>query len=96
MLQLFIIYWIPLLYLVIINLAAFVAMWWDKKRAREHNWRIAEAFLFLIAAIGGAIGLFAGMFRFRHKTRKRSFQAVAILALLVSLIIYWIVLNFYL
>lgn len=93
--QLSLLYWTPLIYLIIINLIAFFAMWYDKRSARQHNWRVAEATLHIMGAIGGAIGIFAGMFRFRHKTQKRSFQAVAFLALLISLIIYWLILSLY-
>jgi uncharacterized membrane protein YsdA (DUF1294 family) len=91
-----IIFWTPLVYLLLINLVAFVAMWWDKRKARQNEWRIAEASLHILGLIGGSLGLFIGMFRFRHKTQKTSFKAVAVVGLIVSLIIYWLVLDFYL
>jgi uncharacterized membrane protein YsdA (DUF1294 family) len=64
-------------------------MWWDKRKASQHEWRVAEATLHLLGIIGGALGIIAGMYRFRHKTQKKSFQAIAIFGLIVSFIIYW-------
>ena len=70
-------------------------MWWDKRKASQHEWRVAEATLYILGFLGGAIGIFGGMFRFRHKTRKRSFQVIAVLGLVVSLIIFWFVATQY-
>ena len=62
-----------LIYLVIINLLAFFAMWWDKRRAQKGEWRISEAGLFTLVILGGGIGGIAGMYIFRHKTKKLKF-----------------------
>lgn len=54
-----------------INAAAFLAMLIDKSRSRKTgSERISEGLLFFMAAAFGSIGVFAGMFAFRHKTRK--------------------------
>ncbi len=90
-----IIYWTPIIYILLINLIAFIAMWWDKWKASKQEWRVAEATLHVIGFMGGAVGIFAGMYRFRHKTQKRSFQAFAVVGLIVSLIIYWFVAQIY-
>ncbi len=82
--------YILLLYLVAVNIFTFILMWWDKRKAKMKEWRIAEATFLLLSFIGGALGLFVGMFKFRHKTLKRSFRAVAVISLIVSLLIYWI------
>jgi uncharacterized membrane protein YsdA (DUF1294 family) len=84
-------YWIPILYLIIINLVAFLAMWWDKRKAIQNEWRIAEATLYILGIIGGAVGIFGGMYKLRHKTKKRSFQGMAIFGFIVSIIIYWFI-----
>ena len=86
-----ILYFLPALYLVFINIITFLLMWWDKRKAVKQDWRVSEATLLIIGFIGGAIGIFCGMYRFRHKTQKRSFQAFAIIGLVISLIIYWFV-----
>ncbi len=56
-------------YLVIMNLAGFLVMGIDKRRAVQHAWRISERTLFLCSLLGGSIGTWAGMYVFRHKTR---------------------------
>ncbi|MHA2395400.1 MAG: DUF1294 domain-containing protein [Candidatus Thorarchaeota archaeon] len=90
-----VLFWVPFFYVVIINITAFLAMWWDKRKASQREWRITEATLHILGFVGGAIGIIGGMFRFRHKTQKRSFQAISILGLVVSLIVYWFVLTQY-
>ena len=57
-----------IIYLIIINIIAFIAMYIDKKRAKMGKWRIKEYTLFILALIGGSIGAIAGMYTFRHKT----------------------------
>ena len=58
------------------SLAAFVAMGTDKRRARRGGRRISERTLHTLEAFGGFPGSFAGQRTFRHKTRKRPYQAV--------------------
>ena len=87
--------WIPLVYIVVINIIAFFAMWWDKRKASQNVWRVAEATLHVIGFMGGAVGIFGGMYKFRHKTQKRDFQAIAVVGLIVSLVIYWFIGNVY-
>ena len=62
-----------LLYLLLINAAAFLLMLIDKVKAKKNLWRIPEATLFLVAAIGGSIGSLLGMYTFRHKTKHIKF-----------------------
>lgn len=57
-------------YLVVMNAAGFAVMGLDKKRAKAHAWRIPERTLFLLSALGGSIGTWAGMYAFRHKTKR--------------------------
>ena len=61
------------IYLIIINLAAFLAMFIDKKKAENNKWRIKESTLLVLALLGGSIGEFIGMYVFRHKTKKPKF-----------------------
>lgn len=64
---------IILLYLLIINATGFVLMLADKRMAQKNLWRIPEANLLLVAAIGGSIGSLLGMYTFRHKTKHLKF-----------------------
>lgn len=63
-----------IIYLIIINLIAFLAMYLDKRKARYGKWRIPERSLFILALIGGSIGAIIGMYTFRHKTKKYRFS----------------------
>ena len=74
---------ILLLYLVIVNAAAFLLMLVDKVKANRNAWRIPEATLMGAAAIGGSIGALAGMYCFRHKTRHLKF-VLGIPAILIA------------
>lgn len=62
------------IYIAAINLAGFIIMGVDKKRAVRGAWRISEASFFLTAVLGGALGCTLGMHRFRHKTRHWYFR----------------------
>lgn len=66
---------VPLLlfYLVTINALSFLIMLADKEKAKKRLWRIPEATLLTVAALGGSIGCLAGMKVFHHKTRKPKF-----------------------
>ena len=64
---------IMLLYLLLINAAGFLLMLIDKWKAKKNRWRIPEATLFLVAAVGGSIGSLIGMYTVRHKTRHLKF-----------------------
>lgn len=68
------VYAIIFLYLELVNLAAFALYGIDKRRAKRGKWRVPEAALLLIAVIGGSVGALAGMYLFRHKTRKPRFS----------------------
>ncbi len=72
-----------LLYLLIVNALGFVLMLVDKFAAQNNLWRIPEATLMGIAALGGSIGSLVGMYTFRHKTRHLKFT-VGIPAILVA------------
>lgn len=61
------------IYLIFINVLGFALMGLDKKRARAHEWRIPEKTLFGVALVGGALGSWAGMYTFRHKTKHNYF-----------------------
>lgn len=61
------------IYLIIINVIAFLAMSIDKRKAQKNKRRIPEKTLFTLVALGGGIGGILGMYLFRHKTKKTRF-----------------------
>jgi uncharacterized membrane protein YsdA (DUF1294 family) len=54
---------------LLFNVIAFITIFIDKIKAIKNSWRIPEKTLFIIAFIGGSIGLYLGMETFRHKTK---------------------------
>ena len=62
-----------IIYFIVVNIIAFLAMLVDKKKAQKGSWRIKESTLFTLVLLGGGIGGIAGMYIFRHKTKKLYF-----------------------
>ncbi|MBQ8801909.1 MAG: DUF1294 domain-containing protein [Clostridium sp.] len=62
------------IYLLLVNLWAFVLMGIDKRRARKDLWRIKERTLFLPVLLGGGVGGILGMKVFHHKTKHWYFR----------------------
>lgn len=73
---------IILLYLLIINITAYVLYYIDKERAKHNKWRISENTLIILCMFGGSVGAMLAMKVFRHKTKhiKFKFGVPAILA----------------
>ena len=82
-----------LVYLLIINAAGFILMLVDKVKAKKNLWRIPEATLFLVAAIGGSVGSILGMYTFRHKTKHIKFIVGMPLILAVQIVIAILILT---
>lgn len=81
-----------IIYLVIVSLVLFIMMGHDKRQARCGGRRVPEKRLFAIAALGGALGGWAGMYAFRHKTRhwyfKFGFPALALAQVAALVLMY--------
>lgn len=81
-----------IMYLIGINLIAFLAMYIDKRRAQYGKWRIKEHTLFVLAFLGGSIGAIVGMYTFRHKTQKArffiGFPVILIAEVILAILIY--------
>lgn len=60
----------------------------DKIKARKRRERVPEKTLFLLAAMGGALGVLIAMYRKRHKTRHMSFRIGIPLLLLLNIFLY--------
>ena len=61
-------------FLLAINIATFLLYGIDKYKAKKGKWRISEATLLTMAAIGGSIGAWAGMRLWHHKTMHKKFK----------------------
>ena len=62
-----------MIYLIIMNIAAFVMYGIDKRKAVKGSWRISESALLTAAALGGSLGSLLAMELFRHKTKHIKF-----------------------
>jgi len=74
------------IYLSVINALGFLLMLVDKWKARTNRWRIPEATLMTVAALGGSIGSLAGMYLVRHKTKHLKFTVGIPLILAVQVV----------
>ena len=61
-------------YLLAVNITSFLLYGIDKYKAKKGRWRISEATLLTMAAIGGSIGAWAGMRLWHHKTMHKKFK----------------------
>ena len=79
------------IYLILINIIVFLAMYIDKRKAKKGKRRIPEKTLFILVGLGGGIGGILGMYLFRHKTKKTrfviGFPAILIFEVLVVIAI---------
>lgn len=76
-----------LLWFLIINVISYLVMADDKRRARQRRDRIPERTLFLLAAIGGSLGVLMAMNVKRHKTKHASFRVGIPLLLLLNAVL---------
>lgn len=84
-----------IIYIIAINVVAFIVFGFDKLRARQKKWRIPEATLLLLAVVGGSIGAWAGMLVWRHKTMHHKFKyGVPVILILQLAIVTWIIYKF--
>ncbi|KXG44009.1 DUF1294 domain-containing protein [Tepidibacillus infernus] len=82
--------WLMIL-IIIFNLLSYFVFGYDKNKARRGKWRIPEQLFFVWAFFGGAIGIFAGMRTFHHKTLHPSFKYGIPILVLVNILLYrWI------
>ena len=77
-----------LIYLLIINIIAFIMYGIDKWKAHRKQWRISEKMLLFLAL--------AGMYIFHHKTLHKKFTIGVPLILVIQVMIFICIMeNFY-
>jgi uncharacterized membrane protein YsdA (DUF1294 family) len=79
---------VVLFYLPVVNTAAFLLFWIDKRRSQRKHYRIPERNLLITAFLGGSFGALVGQKTLHHKTQKEPFRSrlILIAALHISLI----------
>ncbi|MGB3237392.1 MAG: DUF1294 domain-containing protein, partial [Geitlerinemataceae cyanobacterium] len=81
---------LPLILYPIVSLVTFFLYADDKARAKRGAWRTSEATLHLCELAGGWIGGFIAQRRFRHKSRKKSYQLIFWLIVIIHYIFWFI------
>ena len=84
-----------LVYLAAINLLSCVLTVADKRRAKRRAWRVPEATLLWVAALGGAPLELLTMKLIRHKTQHRKFlwglPAILIAQIAAAAAVWWLI-----
>jgi hypothetical protein len=65
---------VVLAYFITVNVLGLVLFGIDKWKAKHDKWRISEATLLSLTAIGGSIGAWVGMKVWHHKTMHKKFK----------------------
>lgn len=82
---------LPVIFIILMSIIAFVAMGVDKRKAKQHKHRISEKTLWILALVGGSIGSYLGMIFFRHKTKHLNFRiGFTLLAVGQLILLLWI------
>lgn len=68
MVQFQILYWIAM------NVIGFCLMYADKEKAKKGQYRISEKSLWTVSILGGALGSFIALKKFRHKSKHATFR----------------------
>ena len=78
-------------YLFLVNIAGFMMMGLDKRKARKEQWRTPEKHFFITALAGGSLGCSLGMQVFHHKTMHKTFTigmpAILVVQIILALIL---------
>jgi len=79
------------IFVLSLNLLAFLLMFYDKLAAKGRRFRVPEKVLIMLAIMGGSAGIWLGMKIWRHKTKHRLFSLgiPLIIFLQVALLLYW-------
>ena len=75
-------------YIVLLNIITFLAMYKDKRNAIENKWRVSEKAFLTAALAGGAVGIYFGMYTFRHKTKKNLFRIGMPVIIIIQILLY--------
>jgi len=76
-------------YLIFLNIVGFIVCAADKRAAIRRKRRVRERTLFVLALLGGALGVWLAMLIFHHKTRKLRFMVfMPLIALAYAVLTY--------
>ncbi len=81
------------LYILVINALSYFVIAYDKSLSQKGRWRVSEKRFLLLAFIGGALGIYLGMKKFRHKTKKFIFIYGTPFFVLLNFTLYYLLFN---
>ena len=77
-----------IIYLIAINVIAYILMWYDKYKSKNKGARVSEKTLFLIATVFGSLGIYFGMKApIYHKAAKAQFKWGIPLLIVLNIIV---------
>lgn len=68
-------------------------MYIDKNKAKKGSYRISEKAIFITALLLGAVGVYIGMYKFRHKTKHPSFTVGIPLCIIINILSIYFILS---
>lgn len=77
------------IYLICISLLSVIVTVSDKRKAKKGGWRVPEATLLLLAALGGSVAMYLTMHLIRHKTKHIKFMLGIPVIVVVQVLVVW-------
>ena len=77
-------------YVLGLGLSTFLIYGYDKRQAVRGSARVPESALLALALIGGALGGWAGMLIWRHKTQHTIFWITQVIGTIVIAAAFWL------
>lgn len=81
------------IYIAFVNILGFYIMYIDKRKAKQNKHRISEKTIFITALLLGAIGVYIGMYKFRHKTKHLSFTVGIPICIILNIFLGYYILS---
>lgn len=80
-----------IIHLCVISLISIFVTVSDKIKAKRGKWRIPEAVLMLLSALGGSFAMYLTMQLIRHKTKHKKFMVgIPIIMVFQLILLIWI------
>lgn len=79
------------IHLCVISLISIFVTISDKLKAKRGKWRVPEAVLMLLSAVGGSFAMYVTMHLIRHKTKHKKFMVgIPIIMVFHLILLAWI------
>lgn len=83
------------IHLCVISLISIFVTISDKLKAKRGKWRVPEAVLMLLSAVGGAFAMYVTMHLIRHKTKHKKFMVgIPIIMVFHLILLAWILYSY--